>query len=113
MNLTWIKCSNNSWCPFLILDLRAEYFNTSRKGVYIIWQPSTGRVIRVGQGVIKDRIAEHRENNKITQYSNLSVTWAEVSSVYMDGVENYLATQLKPLIGDRFPEVSPIQVNIP
>lgn len=112
MNLTWIKCSNN-WCSFLSLNLQAEYFNILREGVYIIWQPSTGRVIRVGQGDIKDRITKHRENEEITQYNNLFVTWAEVSSFYMDGVENYLATQLNPLVGDRFPNVSPIEVNIP
>lgn len=33
--------------------------------------------------------------------------------VYRNGVERYLAETLRPLAGTRFPEVSPIAVNLP
>jgi len=82
------------------------------EGVYIIWQ-SNGPVIRIGQGIIRNRIAEHRENRAITKYNNLYVTWAKVPIQYRDGIERYLADTLKPLVGDAFPGVDPIKVNIP
>lgn len=85
------------------------------EGVYIIWQSNANgaKAIRVGQGIIKDRIAEHRRNKDITKYPDLFVTWASVSAQYRDGVEKYLADTYKPAVGDAFPNVVPIVVNLP
>ena len=82
------------------------------EGVYVIWQ-GNGSVIRVGQGKIKDRLAEHRANPAITKYDNLYVTWAPVYAQYRDGIERHLANVLKPLVGDAFPNANPIAVNLP
>lgn len=111
MQIAWQKCIGDVWGPFLTVDLTHSHFN-SVEGVYIIWQHG-GLVIRVGQGIIRDRIADHRTNRAITAYSNLYVTWAPVLAQYRDGVERYLADTLKPVVGDAFPNANPITVNIP
>ncbi len=81
------------------------------KGVYIIWSNDT--VVRLGSGIIKDRIRDHRTNTQITKYPDLKVTWAKVNANQMEGVEKYLAETLNPKIGDRFPDRTPIKVNLP
>lgn len=114
MNLTWIKCEGNAWCSFERLNLDS-IGNTA--GVYIIWHDSeTPRCVRVGQGDIKDRLSEHRNNPRITQYCSeggLFVTWAAVPASQHDSVEAFLANECKPLVGERFPERTLIAVNLP
>lgn len=115
MLLEWVKCEGDVWCSFERLDLS----NVISFGVYVIWKPpalalSTPQVIRVGQGNIAERIAAHRLDPEITQYGpGLLVTWAEVLGYYVDGVEAFLAQQLRPAVGDRFPLAPPIAVNLP
>jgi len=112
MNLTWGTCGDSgSWCDFLTVNLDHSYFDM-RKGVYIIWK-AKGPVIKIGQGIIKDRLSVHRNDEAIISYNNLFVTWASVSVQNRDGVERYLADRLKPRLGDIFPDVVPIKVNLP
>ena len=111
MNLDWKKCQGDIWGPLLTVDLNHTHFN-GMEGVYIIWQKG-GRVIRIGQGFIRDRLTEHRNNRAITAYNDLFVTWAPVVAQYRDGIERYLAETLKPLVGEAFPDAPPIQVNLP
>lgn len=110
LEVEWIKCESGSWCDFARVNLSHEHFN-DLKGVYIIWNDEG--VVRVGSGVIRDRIASHRENADITVYRNLKVTWAQVNANQMEGVEKYLADQCKPKVGERFPDRKPIEVNLP
>ncbi len=110
LNLSWTKCLGDVWCDFQSLNLNHPLFN-NLEGVYIIWSNSTA--VRVGSGVIKNRIAEHRRDTKITAYPNLKVIWAQVSSSQMRGVEKYLADVLDPKVGERFPDVIAIPVNWP
>jgi len=111
IQLLWQKCQGDIWGPFLGIDLSHVHFN-SMEGVYIIWQ-AKGPIVRIGQGVIKDRIADHRADQAITAYSNLYATWAQVLVQYRNGIERYLADVLNPKIGDAFPDVAPIEVNLP
>lgn len=113
MNLTWGTCGDNgSWCGFLTVNLEHKYFD-GKEGVYIIWQ-RRGPIIRIGQGIIRDRLLEHRKDSTIISYPNLLVTWAVVPTESRDGVERYLSNQLNPLVGKRFPvDVAPIEVNLP
>lgn len=118
MYVKWNKCVGKVWCDFLSLDLEDPHFN-DLGGVYIIWHRGKGLVksatVRVGQGDIKDRIATHRNDPKILAYKNygLYVTWAFVLPTFRDGVERYLANSLRPKVGDVFPSVMPISVNLP
>ena len=111
-NLNWNTCGNHgSWCSFLSVDLAHNHFN-GIEGVYIIWQEN-GPIIKVGQGVVKDRMASHRNDRRITAYDNLYATWASVAAKYRDGTEKYLADRLKPKVGDAYPDALPIAVNLP
>jgi len=110
LDVQWIKCQNDVSCSFKNLNLDHEHFN-DLKGVYIIW--SNDKTIRLGSGKIKDRITDHRTNTEITEYPDLKVTWAKVNENQMEGVEKYLADTLNPIIGDRFPDRTPIKVNLP
>lgn len=115
MEINWRKCGDDShWCSLENLDLDSV---GDVAGVYIIWhEGNPGRVVYVGQGDIKDRLAIHRKNNQITRYAangTLRVTWASVSSRDRDGVERFLADTWVPLVGDAHPDVQPIAVNSP
>ena len=112
ITLQGIRYTTGRWCPLVELNLADSHFE-NLTGVYVIWQ-GNGSVIRVGQGVIRDRLSQHRQDQQIIAYPNLLVTWAKVSDYYLlDGVERYLANMFNPKIGDRFPNVDPIEVNLP
>jgi hypothetical protein len=114
LSLTWIKSTQNEWLLFETFNLASV---TKTTGVYVIWHGGqTPRVVRVGQGDIADRIAAHRGDQQILayrSYGGLGITWAAVPAYALDGVERYLADQLKPLVGDRFPNVVPVPANLP
>ena len=115
MNVHWVKCGEDgaNSCPFILVQLD-EVFTT---GVYIIWHTGAApNVVYVGQGVIAERINEHRLNPDILYYQThgeLLVTWAEVHRYYLDGVERFLANMCSPLVGDSHPNVVPISVDLP
>jgi len=111
ITVTWGTCGDDShWCDFTNLDLTADLFK-EMKGVYIIW--SGKQVVRLGSGIIKDRISTHRNDTKITAYANLKVTWAKVHANQMEGVERYLADMFDPAVGEAFPDTIPLPVNLP
>lgn len=110
-NLTWKTCGDDGhWCNLKLLKLE----KISDVGVYIIWHSGDpSRVVRIGQGNISERLSEHRNNPDITKYGELFVTWAVAGVNSLDGIERYLADEWKPLVGDAFPDASPIEVNSP
>jgi hypothetical protein len=115
MNVNWVKCEGQQWCNFQNLNLDHSHFN-NLGGVYIIWHGGPqARVVRVGQGNIRDRLKAHRQDAEILKYGNLGLftTWADVASSYRDGVERYLAEKWKPIVGTKFPDVPVIEVNSP
>ena len=115
MRLTWNKYEGGVWCRLHTVDLTHKHFDYMG-GVYIIWHGGeNAHTVRVGQGVIRDRITEHRKDRDIIIYAhfNLYITWARVPSEYRDGIEKYLADKLNPLVGERFPKRAPIEVNLP
>ncbi len=111
ITLSWIKCQSGDWCGLEKVNLS----NVSTIGVYIIWHGGNpGRVVRVGQGIIADRLSDHRSDSAILAYNKngtLYATWAYVSAHQRDAVEAYLAQTWTPLVGDRFPDVLPLAVN--
>jgi hypothetical protein len=113
----WYKCGKDGhYCDFDTLDLGT----VTETGVYVIWHTgkagNPGRVVRIGQGKVADRIAAHRKDQKVLaykQHGELRVTWAALPAHQMDGVERYLANTWPPLVGDVFPDVKPLEVNSP
>lgn len=118
LSLSWIKCSGAGgevWCDLINLNLNHEHFETM-EGVYIIWHGGQNpAVVRLGQGFIGYRLSEHRQDPAILAYKNqgLFVTWTRVQASHRDGVERFLAQSLNPKVGGRFPDVRPIEVNLP
>ncbi|MDD5326821.1 MAG: hypothetical protein PHY02_03290 [Phycisphaerae bacterium] len=115
MQLNWIKCQGDVWGNLNTVNLAHAHFD-SMSGVYVIWHGGgTPRTVRVGQGNIRDRLTAHRSDPDVQKYvgQTLYVTWASVPEASRDGVEAYLADILKPLEGQRFPNSTPIAVNLP
>jgi len=115
MQVNWMKCQGEVWCKLNSVNLEHKHF-INMYGVYIIWHGgSASKVVYVGQGYIKDRLAEHRKNQEIQSFEQLGlyVTWASVPSEYRDGVEVYLANTWSPKVGVSYPRVAPIEVNSP
>lgn len=114
LKLNWLKSKADTWLKLRTMNL-ASISVTS--GVYIIWHTGNpGRVVRVGQGDIAERMTCHRTDADVLhyeQYGELRATWASVPAHQLDGVERYLADHWKPPVGDRFPNVAPIAVNSP
>lgn len=111
--LLWSK-ETFSWHDFE----RASLPPDSYEGVYIIWHSGPNpHVVYVGQGNIAQRLRTHRNRADILKYrlkGPLLVTWAKVSSAYLrDGIERYLANVLNPYVGEAYPDVAPIRVNLP
>lgn len=111
ITLKWERCEGNVWCPLGRLNLDHPYFR-GVEGVYVIWSPA-GRWVRVGQGVIADRLRAHRSDPAIMRHGELHVTWAGVDPLYRERVERYLGDTLKPVVGSAFPNVVPLSVNLP
>ena len=114
LQVTWGKCVSGRWCQLNKVDLSNELFNDVA-GVYLIWRGSDAKTVYVGQGDIRNRLARRRDDPRIQAYSEsvLYATWASVPAEQMDGVEVYLAEVCEPLVGERWPEATPISVNPP
>ena len=114
LHVTWGKCAGDKWCPLNTVNLDNQAFDIG--GVYLIWYSgSNPRMVYVGQGAIRDRLREHRDDPRIQAYSKLGLytTWAEVQAAKRDGVEAFLAKMYDPLVGERRPAAAPISVNLP
>jgi hypothetical protein len=115
MQLSWLKCQGEVWCQLANVNLDHSHFD-HMNGVYIIWhggqQPWT---VYVGQGYIRDRLTSHRQDPRIQVFASLGlyVTWAVVPDQARDGVECYLASRLQPRVGERCPDTTPVEVNLP
>lgn len=117
MNVYWIRCQNNAWCSLNTLNLNHKHFDNLR-GVYIIWywdSIDNPRTVKVGQGSVRQRLAEHRLDPQIQSYADrgLYVTWAHLPPHLLDGMEKYLGETLEPLVGSLFPAVQSIPVSLP
>lgn len=112
LNVSWGKCGDDGhWCDFNRLDLTSSNF-TDLTGVYIIFD-SNNTAVDVGSGIIKDRIAAHRKKPEIKKMNGLKVTWAGVGKNDMQAVEKFLYLKYGSAVGERYPNVTPIEVNLP
>lgn len=111
----WIKCNNGaSFCNLETVDLSA----VTALGVYVIWQAPSGQVIYVGEGLIADRLRDHRNNPEILSRrgnGSLLVTWASVPNENVRrGIERYLGELWNPPLSARFFTSAPsVEVNLP
>ena len=120
MTLDWMIGVDDNWCLFDSLALDSECFANNLSGVYVVWYGPDeagheGRVVCVGHGVIKIKLAALREDATMNRYfgRHLLTTWAEVDPKHQAGVEAYLATRLKPILGDHHHHSVQTIVNLP
>jgi hypothetical protein len=107
IHVDWRKCEGQQWCS---LD-RVNLDKIHEEGVYIIW--SGKQVVYVGQGIVRDRLASHRSDPRLTRFRDKRVTWASVTKRDRDGVERFLADRLSPVVGEAHPDAPQIGVNLP
>jgi len=87
--LDWGTCGKDQhWCDLEHLTLPLK---NNQEGVYIIWIDSDPpATVRVGQGDISDRLANHRKDKKILDClgdgQTLRVTWATAPKSQWDGI---------------------------
>jgi hypothetical protein len=113
MKVSWYRCGmNNEFCLLDKVNLNLPMFD-DKNGVYIIWSNNVKRVLKIGSGQIRERLMEHINNPEILIYKDLYVTWTFVEGEQMLGIEKYLGDLYEPIIGDRFPDVTPVVVNLP
>lgn len=126
----WQKCMKNSfWCPLnekLLNDGRLEArlgdYSAGISGVYIIWTGTENNrtVLKVGSGIIKDKLAAHLKDPEIQAYkpTRLYVTWASTLSTIgsekiQRGIEKFLEIVFKPKLVEYLPDVDLVMVNLP
>lgn len=112
LSVSWQKC-------YLLLSDWKENIQDDDRGVYIIWGfkvENQNEVIRVGQGNIKERLSEHRDNPEIVDgYEKYEIiaTWAKIKQNYFDGVEKWMGETLRPRVCERLPVADMIIVDLP
>lgn len=108
---SWVKESNGLFYRLSVIDCSG----IDCTGVYIIFNHQ--HVVKIGQGDIGSRLSCHQHDFSITQHSNayfpLYVTWTQLPIKYLDGVEVFLGNWYRPIVGERFPDVQPIRINLP
>ncbi|MDE0469535.1 MAG: hypothetical protein OYL97_21015 [Candidatus Poribacteria bacterium] len=129
ITVQWQRCLKNSlWCQFNEKLLSNGRFETrlgdhsvNISGIYIIWTGIDNRtVLKVGSGIIKDKLEEHLRDPEIQAYkpTRLYATWASTLSVIgaeeiQKGVEKFLDIVFKPKLVEHLPDVDLVMVNLP
>ena len=130
MTVHWQKCIKNSlWCQLnekLLNDGRLEVrlgdYSVGVSGVYIIWTGTDNNrtVLKVGSGIIKDKLAADLKNPDIQGHkpTRLYVTWASTLSAIgsekiQKGMEKFLEIVFKPKLVEYSPEVDLVMINLP
>jgi hypothetical protein len=111
----WSQGQGGAWCTLSEVELEHKSFD-GVEGVYVIWHDEQDRVtLRVGQGSIRERLAEERKSARLIAYGldRLTVTWARVNSLHREAVASYLSSVLKPRFGESYPGEEQIEINIP
>lgn len=121
LEVEWIHCGkglDREWCSFKTVDTKHPHVS-GLFGVYCIFQidaiPPYKRntTILVGSGVVGERVEALRKEEDVTRHPDLYVTWAKVDRHQAEGVKRFLADALKPLEGERHPDVPAVDVNLP
>ena len=130
MTVHWQRCIKNSlWCQLnekLLNDGRLEVrlgdYSVGVSGVYIIWTGTDNNhtVLKVGSGIIKDKLAADLKNPEIQTHkpTRLYVTWASTLSAIgsekiQKGMEKFLEIVFKPKLVEYSPEVDLVMINLP
>ncbi len=108
----WARFQGSQWYDLDEVDLKHEYFN-DLDAVYVIWR-TDGKVVKVGSGMIRDRLQEHLKEKEIRKLRPLNVTWGIVMTTkHTDGVVRFLTEKLNPMLGGSVSAPEAVEVNLP
>jgi hypothetical protein len=117
--VSWIRDADGGWHILDRVKLNDPRY-AAFDGVYVIWHGGPApNVVRIGQGIIRERLARHRTDlevrlPKLLFKYELYVTWAEIAEPSLrDGIEAYLSTELRPQVVGQVRSVAPVIVNLP
>ena len=115
----WARPLRGGWHSFKWANLTILGMS---EGIYILWYPETTdrpfQVVYVGQGIIRNRIDHHRgKHSRILHQVEprfMRLTWTVVPSLAdRNAIERYLSETLRPEVGEAWPDVVPMRVNLP
>jgi hypothetical protein len=118
IKMAYVEWYTFSWPRFSSWAF-SRYVGYFAQGVYVIWYWDYfgyPRTVRVGKGYIKNRLQHHHSDPDIQRYAyrNLIVSWTPILLEYdRRRVERYLGDTLNPMVGERFPGVFYLPVNLP
>lgn len=69
--------ASHFWCGFPQYNF--DPVGRKARGIYTIWNRE-GRAVYVGQGMIADRIGEHRRSDRIAEQKPVWSTWTRTPS---------------------------------
>ena len=104
------------------LEARLGDYSAGISGVYIIWTGTDNNrtVLKVGSGIIKDKLAVHLKDPEIQAYkpTRLYVTWGSTLSAIgpekiQKGIEKFLEIVFKPKLMGHSPDADLVMVNLP
>ena len=113
-HLRWNRSQDERWCDLDRLNLDHAHFD-NLEGVFVIWYGGpNGRVVRVGQGPIRECLKDLRQDPLLEPFRHLTliVSWAVVDRSVRDGVERYLGETYRPVIVTSLPSAPPVTVNM-
>ena len=117
--VSWARPLRGDWYSFKWANLKLLGM---KEGIYILWYPETVarpfHVVYVGQGIIQNRINHHRgKHSRIlhkVEPRRLRLTWTVVPSLAdRNAIERFLSETLRPVVGESWPDVLPLRVNLP
>jgi hypothetical protein len=87
------------------IDFNHPHFD-GLEGVYVIQTITQPYTVRVGQGTIRDRLSAHKNDPRILAHQRfgLRAYWVFVPKDFRDETERKLAQNLRPVVGERFPQ---------
>ena len=115
LSVYWNRCEGDAWGELFAVNLSDPHFD-GLEGVYMVWlggnQPMA---ICAGSGVIRDKLAERRQDPVIMgmREKSILVTWAKVDSISRLGVERWLLENLRPKVPNPLPGSVAVEVNLP
>jgi len=115
MPVRWYRPRGERWARLDEVDLEDPRIGHAI-GVYVIWRLGpVPRVLRVGQGVVRDEIAASRRDRRLRRRAgeDICVTWASIATPYRDGVVAYLTSYYDPQVRGAVPDAEPIAVELP
>jgi hypothetical protein len=114
--LDWKTLDSHNWTSFVDLDLQDSRLE-GVTGIFFIWSRDLPypQSIRIGQGNIRDRLIEMRNDPEVMAYQDKHpyVAWCSPPQSQIDGIITFMYQERPPLVPAPYPQAAPIVANTP